>query len=155
MRPPVYLDHAATTPVAPEVLAAMLPYFSAQFGNPSSIHRWGQQAEHAMYAARQQLAAGLNCSPDEIFFTGGGSESDNLALRGAALAAQAAGRGRHLITTTVEHHAVLHTAQQLRDHFDFDLTLLAVDARDREQGLLLMDVLMSEMEAYALVAAHG
>ena len=155
MRPPVYLDHAATTPVAPEVLAAMLPYFSAQFGNPSSIHRWGQQAEHAMYAARQQLAAGLNCSPDEIFFTGGGSESDNLALRGAALAAQAAGRGRHLITTAVEHHAVLHTAQQLRDHFDFDLTLLAVDAHACVSAQQLADAIRPDTVLVSLMLANN
>lgn len=155
MRPQVYLDHAATTPVAPEVLAAMLPYFSEQFGNPNSIHLWGQQAEHAVYAARQQLAVSLNCTAGEILFTGCGSESDNLALRGAALAAQAAGRGSHLITTAVEHHAVLHTAQQLADHFDFELTLLAVDAHGCISAQQLADAMRPDTVLVSLMQANN
>ena len=82
---PVYLDYAATTPVDPRVLERMLPYFIKTFGNPSSIHHYGQQAEHAIETARETVAATLNCRPDEIVFTSCGSESDNLALRGAAL----------------------------------------------------------------------
>ena len=155
MRPQVYLDHAATTPVAPEVLAAMLPYFSEQFGNPNSVHRWGQQAEHALYTARQQLAQSLNCSADEILLTSGGSESDNLALRGAALAAQAGGRGSHLITTAVEHHAVLHTAQQLADHFDFDLTLLEVDTHGCVSAQQLADAIRPDTVLVSLMQANN
>jgi len=127
MTDPVYLDYAATTPVDPRVLAAMLPYFSADFGNPSSVHRWGQQAERALERARREVAAVLNCQPGEVIFTSGGSESDNLALRGAALAAREARGARHLITSPIEHSAVLSTLRQLRDHFGFTLTVLPVD----------------------------
>jgi cysteine desulfurase len=127
MNDPVYLDYAATTPVDPRVLAAMQPYFSAEFGNPSSVHRWGQQAERALERARRDVAAVLNCQPGEIIFTSGGSEADNLALRGAALAAREATGAAHLITSPIEHSAVLSTLRQLRDHFGFRLTILPVD----------------------------
>ncbi len=127
MPDPIYLDYAATTPVDAAVLEAMLPHFRENFGNPSSIHRWGREAEKAIEQARRDIAAVLNCQPDEIVFTSGGTESDNYALRGAALAMREAGRGRHLITTAIEHHAVLHTARQLQEHYGFDLTLLPVD----------------------------
>ncbi len=125
--PHIYLDHAATTPVEPAVLEAMLPYFSQHFGNPASVHRYGQGAERALEGARRATAEVLHCDPQEIIFTGCGSESDNLALRGAALAARAARGANHIITAPVEHHAVLHTARQLADHYGFGLTLLPVD----------------------------
>ncbi|MCC7359557.1 MAG: cysteine desulfurase [Anaerolineales bacterium] len=128
---PIYLDYAATTPLDPRVLTAMLPYFSGEFGNPHSIHRWGQRAEHAVEAARAAAALVLHCRPDEIIFTSGGSEADNLAVRGAALAERERRGANHLITTPVEHAAVLATMRQLRDHFGFDLTLLPVDATGR------------------------
>lgn len=131
MPDPAYLDYAATTPLDAAVLEAMLPHFRENFGNPSSIHRWGRSAEKAIEGARRDMAAVLNCEPNEITFTSCGTESDNLALRGAAFALREAGRGNHLITTTIEHHAILHTAQQLRDHFGFDLTLLPVDEQGR------------------------
>lgn len=127
MNDPIYLDFAATTPVDARVLAAMQPYFSADFGNPSSVHRWGQQAERALERARRDVASVLNCQPDEVIFTSGGSEADNLALRGAALAAREAGGASHLITSPIEHSAVLSTLRQLRDHFGFTLTILPVD----------------------------
>jgi cysteine desulfurase len=127
MADPIYLDYAATTPVDPAALEAMLPHFAENFGNPSSIHRWGRRAEKAIEQARRDMAAVLNCDSDEIVFTSGGTESDNYGLRGAALALREAGRGSHLITTPIEHHAVLHTARQLRDHFGFELTLVPVD----------------------------
>lgn len=127
MQSPIYLDYAATTPVDPAVLDAMLPHFSTNFGNPSSIHKWGRGAEKAIEQARRDIASILNCEPNELIFTSGGTESDNFALRGAALALREAGKGNHLITTAIEHHAVLSTAQQLRDHFGFDLTILPVD----------------------------
>lgn len=123
----IYLDYAATTPVDERVLAAMLPHFSGNFGNTASIHHFGRQAEMALEQARRDVAEVLNCRPDEVIFTGGGSEADNLALRGAALAQRAARGARHLLTTPIEHAAVLSTLRQLRDHFDFDLTLLPVD----------------------------
>src|SRR5512134_777623 len=88
----IYLDYAATTPVDPRVLEAMLPYFNEQFGNPSSVHRYGQKAEDAVESARETVAAALNCRPREIVFTSCGSESDNLALRGAILAGRETGR---------------------------------------------------------------
>ncbi|MEK6572789.1 MAG: cysteine desulfurase family protein, partial [Chloroflexota bacterium] len=127
MSDPIYLDYAATTPVDAAVLEAMLPHFREEFGNPSSVHRWGRNAEKVIEQARRDIAAILNCEPNEITFTSGGTESDNFALRGAALAMREAGRGNHLITTAIEHHAVLHTAEQLRDHYGFDLTILPVD----------------------------
>jgi cysteine desulfurase len=130
MSPPdarVYLDYAATTPVERRVLAAMQPYFSAQFGNPSSVHTVGQQAEAALETARETVARALNCRPAEIVFTACGTESDNLALRGAALAARRQRGARHLLISPVEHHAVSHTAAQLADLFGFELEYLPVD----------------------------
>ncbi len=129
MSAPIYLDYAATTPVDAAVLEAMLPHFRENFGNPSSIHRWGRSAEKVVEQARRDVAAVLNCAPNEIIFTSGGTESDNYALRSAALALREAGRGNHLITTAIEHHAVLHTARQLAGHYGFELTVLPVDER--------------------------
>ncbi len=124
---PVYLDYAATTPVDERVLDAMLPYFREQFGNPSSIHHYGQQAEAALEAARETLARGLNCQPNEVIFTGCGSESDNLALRGAAFSARQQRGANHILISPVEHHAVSHTAEQLARLHGFELELLPVD----------------------------
>jgi cysteine desulfurase len=122
----VYLDHAASTPVDPRVLEAMLPYFTHDFGNPSSIHRWGEKAETAVENARRQMSEAIHCTPEEIIFTGCGSESDNLALRGTAHAAARIRGARHILTTPVEHHAVLRTAQQLAQD-GFELELVPVD----------------------------
>lgn len=127
MREQIYLDHAATTPVAPEVLEAMLPFFSEHYGNSSSVHSFGRKAEDAMESAREEAASVLNCAPDEIVFTSCGSESDNLALRGSAWAALSKGITPHIITATTEHHAVLTTAEQLRHVFGCELTILPVD----------------------------
>lgn len=124
---PIYLDHAATTPVDPVVLEAMLPYFTTHFGNPSSIYRAGRAALHALDEARDQVASIMGASPREIIFTGSGSESDNLAIRGVALAQRQAGRGAHIITSAIEHHAVLHTVEQLQAVFGFEVTILPVD----------------------------
>jgi cysteine desulfurase len=131
MRPPVYLDYAATTPTDPRVVEAMLPYFSEVYGNSHSAHRIGRNAEHAVEAAREQIAQVLNCLPREIVFTSGGSESDNLALRGAAWWAREHGR-RHLVTTPIEHSAVLQTIDQLANLQGFERTIVPVDA----QGLV-------------------
>ena len=120
----IYLDHSATTPVRPEVLEAMLPYFSLGFGNPSSIYTIGQEARKAMDDAREQAARVLGARMSEIVFTSGGTESDNAALKGAAFALRHT--GSHIITTAIEHHAVLHTCHQL-EQFGFDVTYVPVD----------------------------
>ncbi len=124
----VYLDYSATTPVDPRVLAVMIPYFSERFGNPSSVHRYGQQAESAVDSARETVADVLNCAADEVLFTSCGSESDNLALRGVALAARAKNGKTHLLTARTEHSAVSKTAQQLSDAYGFEVEWLAPDA---------------------------
>lgn len=127
----IYLDHSATTPVDPAVVEAMLPYFSEIYGNPSSIHHAGRRAQVALTQARTTVAELLGARPAEIIFTSGGSEGDNLALRGIALARRAATGANRLIISAIEHHAVLHTAEDLRDHFGFALTILPVDSAGR------------------------
>jgi cysteine desulfurase len=120
----VYLDHAATTPLRPEVLEAMLPYLTEHFGNPSSIHGKGRRARLGLDEARETVARTLGAKPREIVFTGGGTESDNLAIKGAAWAASA--RGRRLVTSSIEHKAVLH-ACAVMERFGFEVTYLPVD----------------------------
>jgi cysteine desulfurase len=127
----IYLDHAATTPVDARVVEAMQPYWSGIFGNSSSIHGVGRAALKGLEQARRMVADVLGCDPLEIAFTGCGTESDNLALRGAAWAARQSGRGNHLITTPIEHHAVGVTAEQLRDLHDFEVTFVDVDEYGR------------------------
>jgi cysteine desulfurase len=122
----MYVDHAATTPVRPEVLAAMLPYFSQEWGNPSSLYGPGRRAAQALERARATLADIFGCTTQEVVFTGSGSEGSNLAIKGVALAAKQAGK-RHLITSRVEHHAVLDTCRWLATHADFELTELDVN----------------------------
>jgi cysteine desulfurase len=120
---PVYLDHASTTPVHPGVLQAMEPYLRQEFGNPSNLHPPGRRAAEARERARAQVARVLGCHADEVVFTGGGSESDNLALTGVALARPG---GRHLVTTAIEHSAVLGAARGLTEHFGRDVTYVSV-----------------------------
>lgn len=120
-----YFDHAATTPMRPEVLEAMTPYFLEQYGNPSSIHGIGRTARAALDESRRTLARFIGATPNEIVFTSGGTESDNYALFGAAEAN--AHKGKHLVTTKVEHHAVLHAMEQL-ERDGFDVTYLDVDS---------------------------
>ncbi len=127
MANPIYLDYAATTPVDPRVLDAMLPYFNKTFGNPSSVHRYGQQAESAVETARETVAAALHCRPDEIVFTSCGSESDNLALRGAALAMREKTGANWILTSRAEHHAVSKTAEQLEKQYGFQVEWLDTD----------------------------
>jgi cysteine desulfurase len=123
----IYLDYAATTPLDSRVLNAMLPYFSEKFGNPSSIHHYGQKAEAAVESAREMVANDLNCHTDEIVFTSCGSESDNLALRGAALAMREKTGATWILASRAEHHAVSKTAQQLADHYGFQVEWLETD----------------------------
>jgi cysteine desulfurase len=120
----IYLDYAATTPTDPRVVEAMAAYYTAHYGNPSSLHRMGQQARQALDAARATFAAGLGCQPHEIIFTGSGSEADNLALLGVAQARRDA--GRHIITSSIEHHAILETCVYL-ESWGFEVTYLPVD----------------------------
>ncbi len=121
----IYLDHAATTALDPRVLDVMLPYFMAEYGNASSIYTLGRHAMQAIDRAREGVAEIIHCRPTEIAFVGCGSESDNLAIKGMAFAAQK--KGNHLITSSIEHHAVLHTCQYL-ERFGFKTTYLPVDA---------------------------
>lgn len=149
----IYLDHSATTPVRPEVLEAMLPYFSLGFGNPSSIYTIGQEARKAVDDAREHAARILGARMSEIVFTSGGTESDNAALKGAAFALRHT--GNHIITTAIEHHAVLHTCHQL-EQFGFDVTYVPVDeygivdpqsiARAITDDTVLVSVMMANNE---------
>jgi len=123
---PIYLDYNATTPVDPQVVTAMLPYLQVYFGNPASAHTYGQPARQALIQARKQVSNLLACACEEILFTGGGSESNNLAIRGIALGAGSC--GGHLITQASEHPAVLTVCQALQRLHGFELTVLPVDA---------------------------
>ncbi len=124
----IYLDHAATTPVRPEVVEAMLPYLTEVFGNPSSAHAYGRRARAALDEAHERLAARLNVGPREVVFTSGGTESNNLALKGAAWAGKA--RGHRIVTSSIEHHAVGHTLRYL-EKFGFEVVELPVDRYGR------------------------
>jgi cysteine desulfurase len=131
----IYLDHAATTAVHPAVVEAMIPYFTEKYGNPSSIYAPAREARKALDWAHDTVAEILGVSPAEIIFTGGGSESDNLALKGVAFALRH--KGNHIITTQVEHHAILHTCEYLEKRFGFRVTYLPVD----ENGTVDLDAL--------------
>ncbi len=120
----VYLDHASTTPVDKDVIDAMLPFFDRKYGNASSVHKFGQEAKEAMEKSREVIAAKLNASPEEIIFTSGGTESNNLALKGIAYANRS--RGKHIITTKVEHECILKSCRWLEDQ-GFNVTYLPVD----------------------------
>lgn len=122
----IYLDHNATTPVHPEVLEEMLPYFKDKFGNPSSIHGFGREAKVALEEAREKVAQLLDVSSSEIFFTAGGTESDNLAVKGTAFANR--NKGLHIITSRIEHHAVLESCKFLEKE-GFTITYLPVDSK--------------------------
>ncbi len=148
----IYLDYAATTPVDRRVLDAMLPYFSGTFGNPSSVHRFGQQAEAAVDGARETVAGVLNCRPDEIVFTSCGTEADNLALRGAALAGR---RGGWILTSRAEHHAVSKTAEQLAGRYSSRLEWLAVDADGMVQPETVEKALCGETVLVSVMYANN
>ena len=120
----IYMDNAATTPARPEVVRAMMPYFSEQFGNPSSIYELAQASRGAVDNARRTVSRSLGCRSSELVFTSGGTEADNAALKGVALALRNV--GNHIVTTAIEHHAVLHACHQL-EQFGFEVTYLPVD----------------------------
>jgi cysteine desulfurase len=146
----IYMDHAATTFVKPEVVDTMLPYFTKHFGNPSSLYGIARASKKAIDSARMQTAKALGAEPDEIYFTSGGSESDNWAIKGVAFANRS--RGNHIITTRIEHHAVLHTCQFLQKE-GFEITYLPVDQYglvdplDLERAITDKTILISIMYA--------
>jgi cysteine desulfurase len=146
----IYMDHNATTPLRAEVLEAMLPYLKESFGNASSIHAFGREAAKGINQARQQVAAALGCQPEEVVFTGCGTEADNQAVKGIACAHRE--RGDHIITTPIEHHAVLHTCQYL-ERQGFQVTYLPVDQYgmvdpdDVRQAITDRTILVSIMHA--------
>jgi cysteine desulfurase len=146
----IYLDHGATTPLRPEVLEAMKPYLTDFFGNPSSLHAFGREVRKGLEEAREKVAAAIGAEEREIVFTSGGTEADNLAIRGVARAASA--RGNHIITSAVEHHAVLDTCLALREE-GFDVTVLPVDGygmvslKDVEAAVTDKTILISIMLA--------
>jgi cysteine desulfurase len=154
----IYLDHAATTPVDPAVLEAMLPYFSQQYGNPSSMYGLGQASRAALDQARLRCARVLGCDPGEIVFTSGATESDNLALRGVAWAARIAHQGRdaapHIVTSSIEHHAVLHTAQSL-ERQGFSATYVAPDVRGIVDAADIVAALRPETCLISLMYANN
>jgi len=120
----IYLDYAATTPVHPDVVKEMLPYFTEYFGNPSSIYSIGQEAKQGIEIARAQVAGLIGAEPEEVVFTGGGTEADNTALKGLAFSKET--KGNHFVTTAIEHHAILESAKFLEER-GFDVTYLPVD----------------------------
>ncbi len=146
----VYMDHAATTPVRPEVVEAMLPYFSERFGNPSSLYALAREAKEAVEEARGRVAAAIGGRPEEVFFTSGGTESDNWAVKGVAAALRR--KGDHIITSAIEHHAVLHPCESLEKQ-GYRVTYLPVDEFGRvdpgevEEAVTDRTVLVSVMAA--------
>lgn len=133
MNKTIYLDHAATTAARPEVVEAMLPYFTENFGNPSSIYDLGARNKSALTKARDTIAASLDTTAENIYFTAGGTEADNWALIAAAEAYAA--KGNHIITSSIEHHAILHTCEYLEKQRGFEITYIDVD----ENGILKLD----------------
>ena len=146
----VYLDNAATTPLLPEIREAMIPYLGDVFGNPSSLHEWGDGAREALEMARTQVAQLIGANADEIIFTGSGTESNNFAIKGLALAQQA--KGKHVVVSAIEHFSVLHSARTL-EKWGFELTLIpvdkygVVDPEDVRKSLKKDTVLVSIMHA--------
>ncbi len=134
----VYMDNAATTKLSPDVLNAMMPYLTDIYGNASSVHAFGREAREGVEHARNQVAAAINASPDEIFFTAGGTESDNMAIKGVAH--KYVKKGKHIITTAIEHHAVLHTCEALEKE-GYEVTYLPVD----EDGLISVEQVRAAM----------
>ena len=148
----IYLDNAATTKTAPEVVAAMLPYFTEQYGNPSSIYSFASESKKAMEEARQVIAAGIGAEPGEIYFTSGGTEADNWAIK--AVAEACVEKGRHMITTAIEHHAVLHTCRELEKK-GFRITYLPVDEFGRVQPEMLEKAICPDTVLISVMFANN
>ncbi len=154
MEEPIYLDHAATTPLDLRVLQAMLPYLTERFGNPSSIHRLGREARQALDEARGSVAEVLNASPQEIVFTSSGTEADNLAIKGVAHALLLEGKGNHIITSAIEHHAVLHTCDYL-ERLGFQVTRLPVDGYGLVHPEVLAEAIRPETVLVSIMYANN
>ncbi|MEA3424598.1 MAG: cysteine desulfurase NifS [Bacillota bacterium] len=137
----IYLDYSATTPVKKEVLEEMIPYFMEEFGNPSSIHKFGRDAKKHINEAREKVAKLIGANGNEIYFTAGGSESDNWALKSVARDMKSKGKGNHIITTKIEHHAILHTCEALEKE-GFEVTYLDVD----KYGFIDLDNLKNQIK---------
>ncbi|NLW21493.1 MAG: cysteine desulfurase NifS [Clostridiales bacterium] len=148
----IYLDNAATTPVSDAVLQQMLPWFTQHYGNASSIYATGRDARKAVEDARRRVAAALNCTAAEIYFTSGGTESDNWAIKGAALTH--ARKGKHLISSQVEHHAVLHTLQYLEKQ-GFEVTYVQVDEHGRVNPEAVRDAIRPDTTLISIMAANN
>lgn len=151
----IYLDYGASTPVHPKVIQAMLPYWSDHFGNPSSAHSFGQEASRGLSQARRMIANLLNCDASEVIFTASGSESDNLAIRGVMAAARRNRKGNHLITSAIEHKAVLETVRQLERNQDFDVTILGVNQYGQIDPEELRDSIRSDTVLISIMAANN
>jgi cysteine desulfurase len=150
---PIYLDYNATTPVDPRVVDAALPYLTTEFGNPASAHHFAQASRHAVAEARQHLAALLGCDPDDVVFTGGGSESDTLAIRGAALAHR--DHGDHIITQRTEHPAVLAACRDLERHHGFRITYLPVDSHGQVDPAALAEAITDRTILASIMHANN
>lgn len=148
----VYMDNGATTRVTEPVFEAMKPYFCEIFGNPSSAHKFGYDAKHAVDHAREQVTKALNCEVGEVYFTGCGTESDNWAVRGGAYAN--IHKGKHIITTTIEHHAILHTCAQLEKE-GFEVTYLPVDEYGRVTAAQVEAALREDTTVVSIMAANN
>ncbi|MEG0125880.1 MAG: aminotransferase class V-fold PLP-dependent enzyme, partial [Clostridia bacterium] len=152
MKKIIYMDNAATTAVRPEVLETMMPYFTQYYGNPSSIHSVGRDARRAVENARRQVALAIGADAREIYFTAGGSESDNWAIRCATAAL--ANKGKHIITSAVEHHAVLHTCAMLEKQ-GYRITYLPVDGEGLVKPQDVRNALCEDTVLITIMAANN
>jgi len=148
----IYLDHNATTPTDPRVVEAMLPFFSERYGNPSSIHSFGQEARMAVEEARSKVAALLHCHEKEIIFTSGGTEANNLAIRGVLEARKT--EGRHVVTSSIEHHAVLNVMKRLAKE-GYEVTFLPVDAEGRLEPDVVAQALRPDTVLVSIMTANN
>ncbi len=142
----IYLDNAATTPISSEVLNEMMPYFTSMYGNPSAVHSFGREAKHALDVARERVARGIGCDPSEIYFTSGSTEANNWALYGIATANRA--KGRHIITSKIEHPSVLNMCKHLEDE-GFRVTYLDVD----NYGFVKLDQLIHHLDSDTILVS--
>jgi len=148
----IYLDHAATTSLRPEVMEAMLPYFTEYYGNPSSLHSLGQEARKAIDRSRDIVASVLSCRASEVIFTSGGTESDNAAVKGASLALKET--GNHIVTSAIEHHAILHSCHQL-EQLGFEITYLPVDRFGQVDPEAVMDAVTERTVLVSIMYANN
>lgn len=149
----VYMDNAATTSVKKEVVECMLPYYTEYFGNPSSLHGFAREAHAGLDKAREQVAKAINASANEIIFTGSGTESDNTVLRGVALKLQ--NKGKHIITSAVEHHAILHTCEALKKELGCDITYLPVDEHGMVSAKQVEDAIREDTILVSIMFANN